>query len=71
MNAGKMRHKTIKITMKKLFFSLLIIFVLNACNNDAEKNNAVGDSLKQDPQTGQPITTEPDTIGSKPDKTTN
>ncbi len=55
--------------MKKLIISLIIIFVLNACNNEAKKNDSVGDSLKQDPLTGQPITTEPDTVGSNSDTT--
>jgi len=66
-----MRRKTIKTTMKKLVFLLIIIFVLNACNNEAKKTDSVGDSLTQDPLTGQPITTEPDTIGNKPDTTIN
>ncbi len=57
--------------MKKTIFFTAIIFVLNACTNNAKETNSVGDSLSQDPQTGQPITTEPDTVGSKPDTTTN
>ncbi len=57
--------------MKKLIFSLVIIFVLNACNNETKQTDSVGDSLTQDPLTGQPITTEPDTVGSNPDTTTN
>lgn len=71
MNAGKKQRKIIKISMKKLFFSIVITFVLNACNNEAKKTDSVGDSLTQDPLTGQPITTEPDTIGNKPDTTIN
>ena len=55
--------------MKKLIISLIIILVLNACNNEAKKNDSVGDSLTQDPLTGQPITTEPDTVGSTSDTT--
>lgn len=48
--------------MKKLFsFFVLTVFAV-ACNNKAE-NKSVGDSLTKDPQTGQPITTEPDTVG--------
>ncbi len=57
--------------MKKIIFSLVIIFVLNVCNNEAKKTDSVGDSITQDPLTGQPIITEPDTIGNKPDTNTN
>jgi hypothetical protein len=49
--------------MKKLFFSMVLMVSLLACNNEAESNK-VGDSMRQDPTTGQPITTAPDTVGT-------
>ncbi|MFN2457779.1 MAG: hypothetical protein ABR502_06240 [Chitinophagaceae bacterium] len=50
--------------VKKLVLLLILIAVFAACNNDAEdNNNSVGDSMSKDPTTGQPITTEPDTVG--------
>ena len=57
--------------MKKIIFSVVIIFVFIACNNEAKKTDSFGDSLKQDPLTGQPITTAPDTVESNTDTTTN
>ncbi len=48
--------------MKKFHFFIIAILFFIACNNAAE-NKSVGDSMEQDPQTGQPITTDPDTIG--------
>ena len=48
--------------MKKSHFFIIAILFFIACNNAAE-NKSVGDSMKQDPQTGQPITTDPDTVG--------
>ncbi len=48
--------------MKKFHFFILAILFFIACNNEAE-NKSVGDSMEQDPQTGQPITTDPDTVG--------
>jgi hypothetical protein len=49
--------------MKPFLFSLVLMIAVTACNNEATSGENVGDSLQQDPTTGQPITTEPDTVG--------
>jgi hypothetical protein len=49
--------------MKQFLFSMVVMVALAACNNEAESGANVGDSMQQDPTTGQPITTEPDTVG--------
>jgi hypothetical protein len=51
-----------KPSMKKFYFFIIAISFLISCNETSE-NKSVGDSMEQDPQTGQPITTQPDTIG--------
>jgi hypothetical protein len=48
--------------MKKFYFFIIAISFLISCN-EASENKSVGDSMEQDPQTGQPITTDPDTVG--------
>jgi hypothetical protein len=50
--------------MKKFLFSMVVMIAVTACNNKAGNSESVGDSLQQDPTTGQPITTEPDTVGA-------
>ena len=52
--------------MKKLLSLFGILILMGSCNNSAGDNKSVGDSLDKDPQTGQPITTAPDTVGSDP-----
>ena len=54
--------KSYKATSMKFFYFIIAISFLISCNNAAE-NKSVGDSMEQDPQTGQPITTDPDTVG--------
>ena len=49
--------------MKHFVTGLVLVLVLAACNNGAEKGEGVGDSLAVDPTTAQPITTDPDTVG--------
>ncbi len=51
--------------MKNTFYRLIMILFLASCNNAVEEKNGIGDSMEQDPQTGQPITTQPDTVGVK------
>ncbi|HEX6335248.1 MAG TPA: hypothetical protein VFZ78_13535 [Flavisolibacter sp.] len=55
--------------MKHLLFIIIVTGAMS-CNNDA-KNDSIGDSLDRDPQTAQPITTNPDTVGPGPDTTKN
>lgn len=50
--------------MKKFLFAMGLMVMLTACNNEAGNTGSVGDSLQQDPTTGQPITTAPDTVGT-------
>jgi hypothetical protein len=57
--------------MKKFLFSMVVMVALAACNNEAGNSESVGDSLQQDPTTGQPITTEPDTVGPNDSAHTN
>jgi len=54
--------------MKK-FYAIALCFVFAACNNDSEKGTKIGDTLRLDPQTGQPITINRDTVPVAADST--
>jgi predicted small secreted protein len=49
--------------MKGFIGLIAMVFTLAACNNGGT-GKGVGDSLSVDPTTAQPITTEPDTVGT-------
>ena len=57
--------------MKKFFIAAVFMSVLAACNNGSKSTESVGDSMKQEPISGQPITTEPDTVGPDAADTTH
>ena len=58
--------------MKKIIIVVFALVVFASCANDVKDNPSVGDSLRRDPQTGQPVYTAPDTMNAGvTDTTTN
>ena len=50
--------------MRRFLGFVAMVLLIAACNSSEGENKSVGDSLTMDPTTAQPITTEPDTVGT-------
>ena len=66
MSAGRLPPN--KTDMKKIW-TIMLCAALLSCNNNAEERPKIGDTLRHDPQTGQPITINRDTVPVGADST--
>ncbi len=50
--------------MRRFLGLAAMVVMLAACNSSEGEQKGIGDSMTMDPTTAQPITTEPDTVGT-------